>query len=819
MSQKPLSVLHSKFGRTEKVFEEEFTFKDIYVPLEVKPVKQDSSEVELYARAENIEHWAKKLLLDDERQNQEVLFIQGGPGRGKSVFCRMFADWVRENLHPAWTPILIRLRDIQIFADNLDDTLKKALNAWNFSKNPSWLNDPNTRFLFLLDGFDELLLERGVNKNLKQFLNQVSLFQKQCQQNEYRGHRVLITGRPLTLYGIEQRMPTNLAKVGIIPMDAPIQDKWFEKWQNLADKNPELGKEKTETFKAFLHNCPSEVQELAKEPLLLYMLAGMHRDNKDKLEKLKSDMPQATKKGGAKILIYQEAIKWVLTKQRSENGRNLNLNIGETEGLRSLLAEAGLSVVQSGREYTSISHIQNRLEEKGDKEAQAIIERAGKQSANQDSEDKGLKIPLAVFYIKSVPGADNSVEFVHKSFGEFFCAERMVKSFVEWTKQRGTNPKTTEELDYKIYDLLGYGHLTPEIMEYVMALLEQADSDKKIDLVILSERLNNVYLRWSKGEFIEATVETLPQKKARQLEKNKISRGQRTVDIFTGLNLLILLLELHRYGQREENKHLKDKLTFHPCGQPETENFDETRLLTIIDYSKCLAAHTFNTKLGQWLSGADLRGADLRGAILSKADIRGAILSGAILREAILSGAILREANLSGAILSGAILSKADLSKADLSEADLKEADIRGAKLSGAKLREAKLRRAKLSGAKLREAKLRRANLREAKLSGADLSGENLSEADIRWADLREAKLSGADLSGAKLRGAKLRRANLSGANLREAKLSEADLSGAKLSEAILRWADFREADLSGADLSGADLSGAKNLDEAIGIE
>ena len=287
----------------EKVFEEDFTFKDIYVTLEVKPIKKDSSEVNQDAKAENIEEWAKELLLTNKKQDR-VLFIQGGPGRGKSVFCRMFADWVRENLHPFWTPILIRLRDLKSFSDNFDNTLQTALNIWDFSQSSSWLNDPNTRFLFLLDGFDELVLERGANNDLKQFLYQVGQFQESCKENPNRGHRVLITGRPLALYGIEKLMPPNLERVEIIPMAKHIQEQWFQKWQNLLDKNPELGAAKTKAFKEFLSNqdCPKEVQELAKEPLLLYMLAGMHRDGK-----LTTKMFQDARKGGAKVVIYQEA--------------------------------------------------------------------------------------------------------------------------------------------------------------------------------------------------------------------------------------------------------------------------------------------------------------------------------------------------------------------------------------------------------------------------------------------------------------------------------------------------------------------------------
>lgn len=77
----------------EKVFDEDFNFRQIYVPMNVKPVKSDGEVIES-SDPENIEQWAKTTLLDDSKKGQ-VLFIQGGPGRGKSVFCRMFSDWVR----------------------------------------------------------------------------------------------------------------------------------------------------------------------------------------------------------------------------------------------------------------------------------------------------------------------------------------------------------------------------------------------------------------------------------------------------------------------------------------------------------------------------------------------------------------------------------------------------------------------------------------------------------------------------------------------------------------------------------------------------
>ncbi|MEC4892211.1 MAG: pentapeptide repeat-containing protein [Oscillatoria sp. PMC 1051.18] len=775
----------------EPVFDEKFTFQDIYVPLEIQPVKD--GEVDEDAAAKNIETWARNLLLSETEQKQ-VLFIQGGPGRGKSVFCRMFADWVRRELHPIYTPILIRLRDAGDLKQDFDETLSATVNCDFVKSDKGWLTDRNTRFLFFLDGFDELLLERGASNPLKHFLDQIERFQRRCNENSERGHRVLVTGRPLALYGIERLMPGNLARVSIIPMSEEIQQQWFEKWQNVVTENPDLAEEKTQQFKQFLadRTCPEQVKELAQEPLLLYLLAAMSRDNQ-----INAQMFAEASQGGAKVLIYESALDWVLNKQRTEAGRNLNLHLTklEPEDLRSILAEAGLCVVQSGREYAAIAQIKSRLEAKEDEAAKELL------TAAQNSEEP-LKNALATFYLKSVPGAENSLEFFHKSFGEFLCAERMVESLQEWTTKTGKRRKTysvsSKELDWQVYDLFGYGNLTQEIVEYVMALLEK----EQTDLIVLFERLNDFYLRWSDGEFIEATNETLPQKKARHLQ---IERGQREVDIYAGLNVLILLLELYRYAKSGD----KGQIDFHPCGEPGTDDFDETRLLRIFGYSQCLGAFAYLEILGKFFRRADLRGADLTGA-----DLTGADLSDAILRSTVLRSALLRTADLSDANLTGA-----DLRSADLSEAILRSADLRSADFSETTLRSADFSEAIFSEAILSDANLTGANLSDSNLSGANLSGANLRSANLRSANLRNANLRSVNLTGANLSDANLSSANLSSANLSSANLSGANLSGANLSDANLS-----DADLSGADLSdvqwdsNTQWSNALNLDEARNV-
>uniref|UniRef100_UPI00194DD5FC pentapeptide repeat-containing protein n=1 Tax=Leptolyngbya sp. CCY15150 TaxID=2767772 RepID=UPI00194DD5FC len=631
----------------DPVFDESFTFAELYVPLQVRPVDREG-RVDYRATPQNIETWAETLLQDAQKQGQ-VLFIQGGPGRGKSVFCRMFADKVRRKWSPIWIPVLIRLRDVSVFAQSLDQTLKDAI-ATDFTKDPGWLTDRNTRFLFFLDGFDELLLERGTGGGLQQFLDQVEKFQRGCAETSDRGHRVVLTGRPLALYGVERLMPVNLERVEIAPMAEEIQQQWFVNWEKLA------GSEKAQQFQAFLQNqqCPKQVKTLAREPLLLYLLAALHRDGKLKESQLTGDDPVAVR-----IQIYEAALDWVLTKQRSENGADLNPKITglDPEDLRSILAEAGLCVVQSGGEFAAIALIEERLKE--DEGAKQILAQA-----KQNAEQNPLKNALAAFYLQSTEGRENHIEFFHKSFGEFLCAERMVESLVRWTKKEDSRGKPylvrEEMLCREIYDLFGFGALTQEIVEYLIGLLKKA----KLDWVELFKRLEGFYLDWCDGKFIDATEETLPQRKARQLKKYQPTIGQRQVDIATGLNVLILLLEIHRYAQSVEA--LKAAIHCYPCGQPDTDGHDSERWLRMIHYSDCLQLGTFNQSVGKFLRSANLISANLRSANLTSANLSNANLFNANLTSANLFHADLTSANLSSTDLSSTDLFSANLSSADL---------------------------------------------------------------------------------------------------------------------------------------------------------
>ena len=636
------------------VFKEHFSFQDIYVPLNAIPLDANGEEI---SNAEDfvLEKWVRKFITNSEKSGK-VIFIQAGAGRGKTVFCRMFADWVRQNLHPLLTPIVIRLRDIENFEQSIVTTLSNALSNCDFVRNDNgWLTDKNTRYLFLLDGFDELRMEGRPSGGIERFIRQVGQFQEQFRGKE-TGHRVIMTGRPMALKGISF-LPDNLERVKLLPMNDDIQQQWFKKWsQVVIPDNPEAASEETKKFKAFLsaEKCPTEVKdELAKEPLLLYLLAKLHREKLIKQE----DFEQAGDKTNAKILVYEKSLELVLKEQREEWLQHQITGL-DTDSLERILTEAGLCVVQSGGEYARVEMIETRLE-KDYSDAADIIKKLRKKSG-----EKALSTALGAFYIRPAGGEKGGgVEFYHKSFGEFLCAKRLQQSLESWTTLVNVGRQqqwliTKQQLAEQIYDLLGYGGLTPEIVEYLWGLLTKSDKFRPVELF---QRLSDFYWRWCDGEFIDAEETILPHLKMKELKKQIPDRetylGQRQVDVYAGLNTMILLLELHRYGQ-SQTEDIKQKLTFYPCGQPNAEGelVDATLLRRLINYGDCVGDHGFSDTVGRFLDGANLVHANLKGANLVHANLKGANLVHANLKGAILDGA-----NLKGAILDGANLVRANL--------------------------------------------------------------------------------------------------------------------------------------------------------------
>ncbi len=566
----------------------------------------------------------------------------------------------------------------------------------------------------------------------------------------------------------------------------------------------------------FLKVCPEEIKDkLAREPLLLHMLAKLHKKHKI----TRKDFQQASDRPQAKILIYQKSLDWVLKEQRGELLLYdiIGLNI---DSLERILTEAGLCVVQSGGEYAKVKMIETQLA-RDDSDAADIIKELRNRSAEKEDKkgEKALTTALGAFYIRPAAGEmGGGVEFYHKSFGEFLCAKRLKESFEEWTEPGNKRRKWSiddEQLAKQIYDLLGYGCLNLEIVEYLRGLLLKSDKFSLL-AVKLFQRLEEFYWRWCDGNFINAEGTTLPQTKMRELQEQLPEKGtylgQRQVDVYAGLNIMILLLELHRYGQSQTTEEIKQKLTFYPCGQLNDEDQldDPNVLLRLIGYANCIGVQGFRDTVGLFLSKARLSKAelyrtDLMGANLSRTEFMGADLSRSDLRRA-----NLRKANLEEAKFIGADLGNVDFREANLRKAKLNDANLSKANLNNADLREAKLRDSNLGNT----TKLNRANL-----MGTDLSDADLVNASLRNANLANANLSDADLVNANLSDTDLREANLRNANLKNANLRNANLKNANLRNANLENVDFGNADLKDIRWNkNTNWSRVQGLDTAINV-
>ncbi|NET48283.1 MAG: NACHT domain-containing protein [Merismopedia sp. SIO2A8] len=741
----------------KQVFDEsnpKVCFANIYVRLEVQPLTQEG-EIQKGAAPICSHEWTRQILEQPVDRTRKVMFIQGEAGRGKSVFCRMVAAWVRQEFGDAFIPLRIRLRDVRTLANNLTETLEDCpdLEQVKFVRGESdWLADKNTRFLIILDGFDELLLEGRATGGLKDFLQQVTDFQRRSH------HQLLVTGRPLALQGIDRLITQNkdLERVRLEPMGDALREQWLSKWAIL------FGTGIVTTFRQFLTACPKDITDtLAREPLLLYLLARLNREGH-----LTSDLfaegtagsnSEADPETQAKLRIYRESVNWVLEKQRQE--QNLRLSgLEDLDDLREVLQEAALCVVQSGNETARLEMVKQRFKDTSNPIAN-LLKQA--QATTGQSEDKALNNFLTTFYLKPGEGdKGGSVEFAHKSFGEYLFAERLIAAFESWTEVDKRKRFRLDErgLNEQIYDVFGYGGMSQEIVAYLFALLAESD----IDRGQLFNRLHGFYQRWCQSEFLDAPPnENLPQKKMLRLLDQEIPTGLRQVDVFAGLNIMIILFKLHAAAQPEGYPHAsqdtpRPDIWFHPCGDPDTEEFEANRLLRIIHYADALGTISFAKTVGPHLYRANLDRANLYSANLDSANLDSANLSRANLSRANLYSANLYSANLSSANLSRANLSRANLSSANLDSANLSRANLDRANLSSTNLYSAKLSRANLysanlysanlSSANLYSANLYSANLYSAKLSRANLSSTNLYRVDLYRADLYRADLYRADL-------------------------------------------------------------------------
>jgi uncharacterized protein YjbI with pentapeptide repeats len=731
----------------EPIFWETFSLKQIYVPLrgfyEEKEIKatpdtdyhrEPSFKRIVIKLQEQLETWLEAAKSDDA-----IRLLTGGPGSGKSSFCKVFAaQQARLEKQVLYIP-LHRLS----FSTDLVTAVQTFVQHDGFlPENPLEPRDQDLKLLIIFDGLDELSMQGKIAQEVAHnFINEVREKVHHFNQNKTR-LQVLISGRDVVVQSNKNNFKKPQQIITILPywvdksddfsdvdnlLKVDQRDQWWQQYGQAKGKNyaqlpPELS--------------GKNLQEITAQPLLNYLIALT-------FERGEVQFSQETNLNN----IYDNLLKAVYERGYEKNSPGHRAIEGITEkDFVLILMEIALSCWHGNGRTTTVIEIEEHCENNGLKNLLKNFQ----DSFQSDSQGSITRLLTAFYFRESgdLRGSEKTFEFTHKSFGEYLTARRIVDR-VKQIHRKLQDSENDYDNDYDPRQaLIAWATLCgpTAIDEYLFSFIVNQMQLQSPDEV----------KQWQKtlGHLIEyLLVKGMPMEglKNRPNFQEEMQQARNAEEA--------LLALFNACGRVTEE--------IFPIQWPSREAFGNwlARLQgQRIDFEPMLVLDCLSFL-------------DLQNCLLIHRDLGGANLQRANFAEANLRGANLQRANLEGA----------NLQRANLVGANLRGANLRGANLRGANLEAANLAGANLAGANLARANLKGANLEWANLKGANLEWANLKGANLEWANLEWANLVGANLRGANLRGANLEEANLEGANLEWANLVGANLEGVNFKDANVK--------------------------------
>ncbi|MEB3886142.1 pentapeptide repeat-containing protein [Lyngbya sp. CCY1209] len=711
----------------EPMFEESFGLADVYIPLRgyyekkssesrepenLKSPKKERVAIDLH---ETLTNWVKRADKEDA-----IRVICGGPGSGKSSFCKMFAAKLAqdETTRILFIPLHhLKIRDAlqDAVQDFIDTDLDNLLPP-----NPLTKEHQESQVLLIFDGLDELAMQgKAAFQVAQDFITEVQSNLNRYNQTEAK-ILVLMSGRDIVV----QHNQTYFRKEGqilhLLPYSLKSEKEWgisyIDEQQLLTTDLRQVWWKKYGELKGKVYQgLPPELDrgklaEITAQPLLNYLIALSY-------DRQRLDFSETNNLNS----IYSDLLDRVFERDW-ENYRHPTLNAIDKKDFIRILEEIAIACWHGNRRTATIAQIENRCNSK----LQKLLE-----VMRCNDSQSGVTQLLTAFYFRQSEqyASDATFEFTHKTFGEYLAACRIVLQL----------KNTHEEFHRK-----------------------QDDPDKGWDEKhCLSE--------WAKlcgpSEVDQYLLTFLRDEMALQ-DPEEVKQWQQT--------LCQLIDYMLRKGMPME------KLDPRPSYFEESyqaRNAEEALLAAlsscayvteIVSNIKCFQQQP--DAFGNWLS-------KLQGQRTSSKN-RTALMC---LNHLNLSGAILLikdlyNSNFTNTNIEYAELRIANLGGANLEGANLKNAALRSANLENANLTNANLEKTELSGTKLMFAKLGNANLRSANLEFADLRNANLKGADFTDARLYRTNFRDANLSYANFRNADLRNANLTDARKYHANFQDAIL-------------------------------------------
>lgn len=671
-------------------------------------------------------------IIEGERRQGEILFIEGDAGVGKTSLVSYLAYlYIEENkewkrLFQNKTLLCIRLRDIipegmKFSRDTIVDDIFKYLKLSSIDEFKELYKNP----LVVLDGFDELCMVERISEGSENYISQIF--------STFRNYKIIITTRPQ--YLDVKRLDIRKKHIVLQHFDDLQRREWIDNYR----KTGILEYEKA-GMEYILDENNEEIDSICDTPMIMYMIVA----------------------GG----INEEAKhnKWALYHQifyKELSDTEYNSIFFNRNGIYS----HGIKKYQDLL-YRLSTEISYRMFCSGNMKI-FLTEQEIKNTVN-DLKIEDIKLKKVVQHCYALcnywkPNGKGAVEFYHNNIRDFFLCEKIFYEFnsIYHECEEMNIQKVTAYITERIYSLFRYMIIPDKAVEFLyLRTMYHYEHHNMMDFS--AKEYEKRYLQHFFSDMLQyGGVIHYDRDSGENVYNNMINVLANTVRIYR--YILELNLADNEYITWFDNPDEINRANLL------SRNFREI-FFNISDYHDMTLSCRANFK------GIQFHGTDLRFVNFCDSNLENTSFVNSNLQSVELKNANLHRANMAGENLSKLVLISANLSDAYLVNADLSGADLSNTDLSNAKLFKANLNNANLSNARLD-----RANLSRAKLQGA-----NLSDAHLHKTCLSNVNLCGANLCGASLSNVDLFKANLNKVNLRNANIVNPDLRNAILPDGFI---------------------------------
>ena len=403
----------------ERVFNEAFSLKQVYIPLSAyyeKERKEDDEE-KVVRIATNLHEHINDWINHFDKDNA-LKIVSGGPGCGKSSFSKILVAEIAEKKE---TPVLfVPLHHF----DPSKDLIQAVEDFISYDKfltgNPL---DPKTgpeRLLIVFDGLDELSMQGHAAAEVAQsFVDEVIRSLDRFNSNGNLKRQVIITGRDLAVQSNKQRLRKPQQILHMLPyyLNEDERKDYEDKTKALAhdlrsDWWIKFGKAKGNSYTGIPKDLTKEnLTPITREPLLNYLIALSY-------ERKEIDFDSGTTLN----IIYEDLLKAVYQRQWDTGGQHKGAKGLTEEEFFRILEEIALAIWHGNGRTATEKAIFKRCE---DSHLTRYLEKF------TEGAKKGVVRLLTAFYFREFgkeSSGDRTFEFTHKSFGEYLTAKRIVRT-------------------------------------------------------------------------------------------------------------------------------------------------------------------------------------------------------------------------------------------------------------------------------------------------------------------------------------------------------------------------------------------------------